>query len=77
MYDVGGKFMCNVCGATYLHKATCRRHFKEVHQVPTHEAKCSICLKLYKSQRTLKEHLRNFHYRKAMDPRTEWFGGSW
>ena len=57
-----GSFICTICGKDFpQHKSNCKRHIILVHANPAEETKCPICHKTYRTEQSMKSHMRQTH----------------
>jgi len=55
-------FTCGLCGKCFgLNKHHCRRHIKNFHNLAVTVLRCDVCMKTYKNNDSLKNHLRITH----------------
>ena len=55
-------FTCALCGKGFgVNKHHCRRHIKNFHNLAVTVLRCDVCMKTYKNNDSLKNHLRITH----------------
>jgi len=57
-----GSYVCTICGKEFpQHKANCKRHIILVHTDQADETRCPVCNKTYKTEQSMKSHMRQSH----------------
>jgi len=58
----GGTFYCTLCSKSFpQHKSNCKRHILLVHSEPASVARCPQCNKTYRTEQSMKSHMRQTH----------------
>lgn len=55
-----GRWLCNLCGASFVNKLDVKRHIEAKHVVLPPQF-CSICFKAIKTSHSLRMHMKNVH----------------
>jgi len=57
-----GNYICTICGKDFpQHKSNCKRHIILVHTDQADETSCPVCNKTYKTEQSMKSHMRQSH----------------
>jgi len=57
-----GNYNCTICGKDFpQHKSNCKRHIILVHTDQADETTCPVCNKTYKTEQSMKSHMRQSH----------------